>query len=345
MRATTLFSGGLLAALAVASVTGLATAGAASASTTAAVSVTGPGPADTGGSAAACTQYAYQAIRAHVKITGIPAACRGLRPGQVSLSASTAIRMVAGTGAKSLVRRRAGEAEPWVAALLGLGPLTSAPADDSGALSSGVPVAGGSRVVFSEVATQVGGLIAWLATAASGGWALLRWWLATGGGFLGGLRRLRRGSGTAAPPFVTIGHFGFGLLGLLLWAVFVVTGSAPLAWACVALLGPITGLGMGVLLLGLPSPRGPAGAETAASDAATVSRRLDDGSRPAAVALTSANGTVRGGTAVLSAPADQLPGVLSRRSRGRLPVVAIAVHGVFATAALMFVILAAIGAG
>lgn len=324
-----------------------ATAGTAQRATTVAVAV-GSGHAGTGpgGNAAACTAYAYQAIRAHVRITGIPAACRGLSPGQVSLAASTAIRMAAGTGTKSAVRRRAGSAEPWVNALLGLGSTAPAPAGDSGALSGGAATAGGSRIGFSEVAAQVGGLAAWLAAAASGGWALLRWWLATGGlGFLGGLRRLRRGSGTAAPPFVTIGHFGFGLLGLLLWAIFMITGSAPLAWVCVAMLGPVAGLGMGVLLLGLPSPRGPAAEQSAAANAAAASRAAAGGGGPAVAAVMSADGTARGGTAVLGTRADPLRSVPSRRSGGGLPVAAIAAHGVFATATLMFVILAAIGAG
>lgn len=300
----------------------------------------------TGGNAAACTAYALQAIRAHVRITGIPAACRGLSPGQVSLAASKAIRMAAGTGTKSAVRRRAGTAEPWVDALLGLGPTAPAPAGGGGALAGRPAAAGGTRIGFSEVAAQVGGLVAWLAAAASGGWALFRWWLATGGlGFLGGLRRLRRGSGTAAPPFVTLGHFGFGLLGLLLWAVFMITGSAPLAWVCVALLGPVAGLGMGALLLGLPSPRGPAGEQSAAAHAVTASRGAVGGSRPTAAALMSSDGAVRGGTAVLGARADPLPSVPSRRPGGGPPVAVIAAHGAFATATLMFVILAAIGAG
>ena len=344
----TLFGGGIFGALAVVSVGGFVTGGAASAAATAVVRTVGPEAAalddSSGGSVAACTAYAYQAIRAHVRITGVPAACRALSPGEVSFAATTAIRMASGTGTKSAVRKRAGEAAPWVSALLGPAPVSPAgPASGSRAESSGGGSAG-SRIGFSDSLAQVGGLLAWLAAAASGGWILLRWWVA--GGALGVRRHLRRllhGSASAAPPAVTVAHVSLGLSGLVLWSIFMATGLVPIAWVCVLLLAPIAGLGMTVLLLGLPNPRDRGGEDGAA---------LATG--PAAASRTAAAGGLdgaetpgkdaRGDTAVLEAPAGPLPSA-RRRSRGGMPVVAIAAHGVFITIAMMFVILAAIGAG
>ncbi len=63
---------------------------------------------------------------------------------------------------------------------------------------------------------------------------------------------------TAAPPAVILGHAGAGALGLVLWASFMLSGWSPLAWIAVGMLAPVAGLGMGVLLLGLPRPVRPA---------------------------------------------------------------------------------------
>jgi len=373
MRALTLFAGRILATLAVICVVGLATGGAASASETAVLRAGGTqaaatvtATADAGGSVAACTEYAYQAIRARMRVTGIPVACQGLSPGEVSFAASTAIRMAAGSGTKSAVRRRAGQAAPWVSALLG--PVPVSPEDQAaGSAAGNAGGAGGawSRLGFSDFVAQVGGLLAWLAAAAAGGWILLRWWLAGGGhGGRRGLRRLLHGSASTAPPAVTVGHVGFGLLGLTLWAIFMITGWVPLAWVCVGLLAPVAGLGMTVLLLGLPSPRDRAGDDTVTGDRAedhTAGADLAGGPASGSVSgAVVARDDVRGGTAVLEASAGLAPSTststststatptstpAARRRGGGMPVIAIAAHGLFVTIAIMFVILAAIGAG
>jgi len=101
----------------------------------------------------------------------------------------------------------------------------------------------------------------------------------------------------AAPPAVILGHAGAGALGLVLWALFMLSGWAALAWIALGMLAPVAGLGMGVLLLGLPSPvRSSGGARSA-------------GRRP------------------------------------RIPVLAIATHGLFAVTVLLLVLMATIGAG
>ena len=99
---------------------------------------------------------------------------------------------------------------------------------------------------MSELAAKVGALVAWLAAAASGGWVLARWLLAGGS-------PLRR-TATAAPPAVILAHVGGGALGLVLWACFMLSGWAALAWVALGMLAPVAGLGMGVLIMGLPRP-------------------------------------------------------------------------------------------
>jgi hypothetical protein len=96
---------------------------------------------------------------------------------------------------------------------------------------------------------------------------------------------------------VILSHVGAAALGLVLWVSFMLSGWVPLAWTALAILAPVAGLGMGVLLLGLPGPARP---------------------------RTGTRGT---GT------------------RGTIPVLAIAGHGMFAATALLLVLMATIGAG
>ena len=344
----TLFTGGILAAIVVSMVSFTPAASASPAAASARITAAEragagtPAPGAAAGSVAACTAYAYHAIRARARVTGMPAACRGLSPSQVTFAASRAIRIASGDGPKSAWRKQAGAAAPWVSSLLS-GPAPSRPAVPAGGTSTGTGEVW-SRLGFSDTVARVGGLLAWLAAAASGGWILLRWWLAGGGlGVRRGLRRLLHGSASTAPPAVTLGHVGLGLLGLVLWAIFMATGSVPLAWVCVFLLGPVAGLGMTVLLFGLPSPRGRAG-DLAAGGESTGTAPDQVGPPAGGGALPGPVSPVHAGTAVLEAPASPVRSP-SRRSRGGMPVVAIAAHGVFITVAMMFVILAAIGAG
>jgi hypothetical protein len=277
MRGNVLFAGGVLTVLAAVSVSGCAA-----------------GTGTSRGSEAACAAGAYQAIRAHERLAGVPSACRGLGPGQLNAAASVAIRIASGHGSKSARRSHAGIAAGYVSVLITNG-VPAAPAPGGSAAASGggnggaLAATAGSRLGFSERVAQVGALLAWLAAAASGGWVLVGW-LRAGGS----LRRPRSRAAATAPPAVTIGHVCLGLLGLVLWGLFMISGQAALAWVCVGLLAPVAGLGMSVLVLGLPRP---------------------------------------GAT-----PAGTGPG-------GRQPVLVIAAHGLFATAALLMVALAAIGAG
>jgi manganese efflux pump family protein len=204
--------------------------------------------ADASGSLQACVASAYAAIERHQVITATPAACRGLSRAEVNQAAGIAIRMSATSGAKAARRKQASAAARWVPALITVpapvpGPVASAATRHPSAAG---PAGGLGLGGVSEFAAKVGALLAWLATAASGGLVLVRWLLAGGS-------PLRR-TVTSAPPAVILGHVGAGALGLVLWASFLVSGWVPLAWTALAILAPVAGLGMGVLLLGLPGP-------------------------------------------------------------------------------------------
>jgi len=209
-----------------------------------------------GGSLAGCTAAAYAAVQHRQLVTATPPACRGLSRAQVSQAAGTAIRESETGRSKSQRRRQAIAASRWLPALI-TDPVPAAPAPPAAAVAR--PPAGAGRGLglggVSELAAKAGALLAWLAAAASGGWVLARWLLAGG--------RPSRApypstGAAAAPATVILGHVGGGALGLLLWVSFLLSGWAPLAWTAVGLLAPVAGLGMGMLLLGLPSPARPA---------------------------------------------------------------------------------------
>ena len=242
MRARALVASGFLVALTAVAVSGCAIGGGGSAS---ALAANRP-PAD---SAAGCTADAYRAIRAHERLTRVPASCQALTPSQRNGAVALAIRMASGTGSKSAWRRQAGTAAAYVSALItGPAPIPSAPTASS-APGRMQAVSGGSRLGFNELATEVAALLAWLATAGSGGLILIRWWRA------GGRPARPRGpADTAAPSAVILGHVGLGLLGLAVWALFMITGWTAFAWISVGVLAPVAGLGMTVLISGLPRP-------------------------------------------------------------------------------------------
>jgi hypothetical protein len=214
--------------------------------------------ADATGSFQACVAYAYAAIKRHEVIRVTPPPCRGLSRTQVNQAASTAIRMTVTSGNKAAGRKQAGTAAQWLLAMI-TGPVPSAGSPLASSVtvrpSAGAPAGGLGLGGVSELAARIGALLAWLATAASGGWVLVRW-LHAGGSPV-------RRTVTAAPPAVILGHVGAGALGLVLWALFMLGGWVALAWIALGMLAPVVGLGIGVLLLGLPSPaRPPVGARS-----------------------------------------------------------------------------------
>ena len=260
--------------------------------------------------------YAYTAIERHHVITATPAACRGLSRAEVSQAARIAIGMTVTSRTKSARRKQEGAAIPWVRAMITSPVAASGPAASAATAhpSAGAPVDGLGLGGVGEPAAKVGALLAWLATAASGALVLVRWLLAGGS-------PLRRTT-NAAPPVVILGHVGAGALGLVLWVSFMLSGAVALAWTALAILAPVSGLGMTVLLLGLPGPVRPL-IETKAAETR-------------AVGVRAVGGRASGGRAA----GARVPG-----RRTRIPVLAIVGHGMFAVTALLLVLMATIGAG
>jgi len=158
----------------------------------------------------------------------------------------------------------------------------------------------------TDLVASLAALAAWILTAAAGSY-LLAGWL-----FRGGLHR-RPAQAAGLPPPIIIGHFAFAVAGLGIWIAFVATDAAALAWIAVGLILPAAGLGMATLAAALPEP--------APSD------------RPASARPASSGAALATRIAQTAAPA-----------RVRMPVTVIAVHGVLATATILLVLLAAIGA-
>jgi hypothetical protein len=151
-------------------------------------------------------------------------------------------------------------------------------------------------------------LIAWIVTAAAGSY-LLAGWLAAGG-----LRRRRPAASLV--PVTVLSHFGLAVAGLGLWIAFVITGTRVLAWVGVGLIVLIAGLGMGARSAALPEP-----------------------GRNASPAGPGSAGPGPGSAARVQPQADR------RSAKAGTPVAVIAVHGMLATATILLVLLAAIGAG
>ena len=146
--------------------------------------------------------------------------------------------------------------------------------------------------------------------------AALAAWIATAaaGSYLlagwlthGGLRG-RRPRHAGMPPVIVVSHAAVAVAGLGIWLAFVASDVSVLAWIASGLILPAAGLGMATLVAGLPG------------SAASAGPASPDPPQPARTSVTG------------SAP------------RVRMPVIVIALHGVLATATILLVLLAAIGA-
>jgi hypothetical protein len=236
-------------------------------------------------------------------------------------------------------------------------------------------------------------LLTWLFTASLGAFMLSRWILH------GGLRQRRaailaararpagqasaagqasmagqaspagqaRPADRALPPWVVFAHFGAAVTGLLLWAVFVVTGWDPLAWAATGLLMPAIGLGICTVTLWTPYPTypapsaraegtaggaaavagarhtvtGPAGGMLAAPAENALAARLTD--EDMARALTDDALARRLTEEVLASIPPGLPRRGQRKPTGHLAPLIPAAHGMGAIATFLLAVLAAIG--
>ena len=266
-------------------------------------------PATSQATVASCYAFAVQALNQHVTVTSVPPACTGLTHEQINLAADRAIRAVVGPHRKVVARRLAHEEAAYLSYLVTVVP-PHAPA----------PPAASPATPSSRLPLDLAALAAWAVTVAAGTW-LLAGWIAQGG--------LRRDYARVAgvPRAVIAGHFTLALTGLAIWIAFLATGTAALAWAAVAVVLSVAGLGMATLAGGLPEQRQPGNGQPEPQPATAG----PPGTRPAGP------GSASTGLQPARMPAIGVPA-------GK-PLTVIALHGALASATILLVVLAAIGAG
>jgi hypothetical protein len=143
-------------------------------------------------------------------------------------------------------------------------------------------------------------LITWIITAL-GGFSLLAMWLQRGG-----VEQADQPGRRIRPPLI-FGHMGLAATGLVLWIIYLASGSRALAWIAFVLLLVVASLGFGMLALWLQRRQG-------------------------ASALAGGGGTLA--MAEGSTPAEQ-----------HFPVSIVGLHGLVAATTLVLVLLAALNVG
>ncbi|HUZ26930.1 MAG TPA: hypothetical protein VMV07_24530 [Streptosporangiaceae bacterium] len=251
-----------------------------------------------------CYAFGVRALQRRITVTAVPRACHGLSHAQVNLAAARAVREVVGPRPKAAARRLANNDSAYLGHLISTVP-PSAPAS----LAAGP--AQSSTQSSTDRAASLAALAAWILTAAAGSYLLAGWLLH------GGLRR-RPSRAAGLPPVIIVGHFALAVAGLGVWIAFVVTDVVALAWTAAGLILPVAGLGMATLAAALPDPAPSTRPPT---------------TRPTSTRPTSPGPTLATRIVQTAAPA-----------RVRMPVTVIAVHGILATATILLVLLAAIGA-
>lgn len=191
-------------------------------------------------------------------------------------------------------------------------------------------------------------LVSWLLAGAAGIY-MFGTWLSRGGP---GHQRARS---DGLPPAVIFTHLGFGALGFVAWASYLVTGWDWLAWTGVGLLMPGIGLGICTVTLWAPYPAlpgrgapvtddagpggaGPVGGMLAAPAEDAIGDQVTD--EALATALSSealASQLINDMLADL--PGQQPP---ARRSRRHLAPLIPAGHGLAAVATFVLAVLSAI---
>jgi hypothetical protein len=185
---------------------------------------------------ASCTQFSISALKRHVTVTSLPAACQGLTKAQVNFAADSALDAIISTvHGKVRMRARVLELSPLLVHL-----VNTVPAQRSPPAASASSARQASGPPLGLVA-----LVTWLITVGLGLLMMARW-IARGG-----LRRTRAGQAGCAPA-MNVAHFGLAMAGLVTWIIYLVTGLTSLAWIACALLLPVAGLGMALVSLWFP---------------------------------------------------------------------------------------------
>lgn len=273
-----------------------------------------------------CTAYGLHAIEQQITATRMPAACLGLSKAQVNFALGRAIFEAEGSGQHKVAwRRRAVIAGAVLGSLISQLPA-AAGSRPGRYLPPGPPGPGAEP----SRALGIGTLVAWLLTAASGGY-MLGGWLARGG------HRQQRVRGEGLAPAVIFGHFGLASGGLLVWVGYLATNWPGLAWLAVGLLLPVVGLGISTVTLWIPSA---AGAELAVPAESVPAGRLTD----AVLARALTDDVLVGrlvDDVVANMPGD--PSQVTRKPRGHLAALIPAGHGVAAIATVLLALLTAVG--
>jgi len=158
----------------------------------------------------------------------------------------------------------------------------------------------------------------------------------------GGVRQ-QRANREGLSPLVLFWHFSLALSGLALWVSYLITSWPPLAWAAVALLGPVAGLGLSTVTLWTPYPTpggpGPAGGRLATPSEDIITSRVTDATLTRALtdeALASAlvEEVLAG---VRADPAGR-----RRGPKGQLAALVPAAHGMLAITTILLAVLAAV---
>jgi hypothetical protein len=192
----------------------------------------------------------------------------------------------------------------------------------------------------------VAALVTWLLDAGSGAYMLGTWIVR------GGLRR-QRATGDRLGAAVVFGHFGMATTGLLVWASYLATRWAFLAWLAIGLLMVVIGLGISTVTLWTPFPArrtaadygpgadGLAGSAPAEPTGSSLTHAVTDDDL--ARALTDDVLLARLVDDVL-ARARSDPVRSARRPRGHLAALIPAGHGMAAIATILLAVLAAVSA-
>jgi len=192
----------------------------------------GPG-AGSRGSVASCARYGMNAIRHHVRVTAIPAACRGLSQVDMNVAVTRALHAAAaGVHGKAGEHRLIARDSRYLAGLVRAAPEASQP--PAPVTAAPVTAAPPSRIAFGWAT-----LAAWLVTAGLGVSIMARW-----------VHRPASARDGGRAPVLNYTHFGLAMAGLLTWAGYLASGVTALAWAACGLLLPAAGLGMSLVFLG-----------------------------------------------------------------------------------------------
>ena len=190
-------------------------------------------PAASRASVQSCIQFGIDAIRHHVTVTVLPAACQGLTRAQVNFAVAGTLHSAA-SGIRGKARRRAriAEASQFLQDL-----VTAVPEQRHESQVSAPAGRQASRMALGLIA-----LCTWLITVGLGLRMMARW-IARG-------RQHSAATGRSSrPPGWNLTHFALATAGLLTWIAYLATDVTGVAWAACALLLPVAGLGMTLVFL------------------------------------------------------------------------------------------------